>query len=224
MDVWIGTWVALLFRGYRFPTISRTSFDERYTELGRTTHDAPDAWKALKRVEGLKSPDLSLRVLVSQIRTSRIPDELAESDSQPLIISSVHRAKGLEWDVVFLCGVEVDPDQELDSLRLAYVAMTRARDELFVLSAPDTRGMQARDQRNGRWKRTDPRTRRITQLEVVADDVEWSVPAGAVILDAADPVSTQESLAASVRKGDEVRLVLERSFLEGMAKAVYQST
>lgn len=220
-DTWVGPWVALLFRGYRFPTISRRSFDERYAELGGPISDVQLAWKALKRAEGLREMDLSLRVLVSRIRTSRLPDELAESDLQPVIVSSIHRAKGLEWDVVFLCGVEVDPDREFDDLRLAYVAMTRARDELFVLAAPDIGGLRSKDQLDGRWIRTDPRTRRITQMEVVPDDVEWTAPAGAILL-GEDPVSTQDYLATAVRHGDAVKLALERSFLEGQPKAVYR--
>jgi len=55
-------------------------------------------------------------------------------------LSSIHRAKGLEWSVVFLVGC-VDgslpnrrartPSALAESRRLAYVALTRASDELF---------------------------------------------------------------------------------------------
>ncbi|MFQ5873536.1 MAG: 3'-5' exonuclease [Dehalococcoidia bacterium] len=64
-------------------------------------------------------------------------------DEDWLVLSTIHSAKGLEWDVVFLIhaadgclpsdmatGNEQDVEEEL---RLTYVAMTRARDFLYVL-------------------------------------------------------------------------------------------
>ncbi len=64
-------------------------------------------------------------------------------DDDWLVLSTVHSAKGLEWDVVFLIhaadgcipsdmstGSETEIEEEL---RMAYVAMTRARDFLYVL-------------------------------------------------------------------------------------------
>ena len=58
-------------------------------------------------------------------------------------LSTLHGAKGLEWPVVFLCGVGegriplerkgLDTD-EAEERRLLYVGMTRAREELVLLS------------------------------------------------------------------------------------------
>jgi DNA helicase-2/ATP-dependent DNA helicase PcrA len=66
-----------------------------------------------------------------------------ERDEDYLILSTIHSAKGCEWDAVYLIhaadgclpsdmstGNADDIDEEL---RLAYVAMTRARDYLYVL-------------------------------------------------------------------------------------------
>jgi superfamily I DNA/RNA helicase len=220
-DAWVGPWVGLLFRGYQFPTISYASFAARHSELRDAKPEVDMAWRALKRAEGLPGRDLSLRTLVSRTRTRRIPDDLAESDPQWLIVSSVHRAKGLEWDVVFLCGIEIDEDDEFESLRVAYVAMTRAREELFALVDPDTRGMRSKDQRDSRWLRTDPRSHMMSQIQIVAGDVESNVPAGSFLVDA-DPAAIQDYLATSLRAGDEVALTLERSFVEGKPRAVYR--
>lgn len=63
--------------------------------------------------------------------------------SQAVTLSTLHGAKGLEFPVVFLCGVskgtvplerpflQTDPQEER---RLLYVGMTRAREELVLLS------------------------------------------------------------------------------------------
>jgi DNA helicase-2/ATP-dependent DNA helicase PcrA len=64
-----------------------------------------------------------------------------EAMEQPLVLSTIHSAKGLEWSVVFvmqcLDGVlpssyAVDDESQLDEeLRLMYVATTRAKEHLF---------------------------------------------------------------------------------------------
>jgi DNA helicase II / ATP-dependent DNA helicase PcrA len=59
-----------------------------------------------------------------------------------LVLSTIHSAKGCEWDVVYLIhaadgclpsDMATGSDEEVEEeLRLAYVAMTRARDRLYV--------------------------------------------------------------------------------------------
>ncbi len=64
-------------------------------------------------------------------------------DEDWLVLSTIHSAKGLEWDAVYLIhaadgclpsDMSTGSKEEIDEeLRLAYVAMTRARDFLYVL-------------------------------------------------------------------------------------------
>ncbi|MFC2068689.1 ATP-dependent helicase [Chloroflexota bacterium] len=64
-------------------------------------------------------------------------------DEDWLVLSTIHSAKGLEWEVVYLIhaadgclpsDMSTGSDEEIEEeLRLAYVAMTRARDFLYVL-------------------------------------------------------------------------------------------
>jgi len=64
-------------------------------------------------------------------------------DEDWLILSTIHSAKGLEWDAVYLIhaadgclpsDMSTGSDEEIEEeLRLTYVAMTRARDFLYVL-------------------------------------------------------------------------------------------
>jgi DNA helicase-2/ATP-dependent DNA helicase PcrA len=67
----------------------------------------------------------------------------SESESDALILSTVHSAKGKEWKAVFLIwavdgwfpssrAIE-DPDELEEERRLLYVALTRAKDELAVV-------------------------------------------------------------------------------------------
>lgn len=67
----------------------------------------------------------------------------AEADSA--VLMTIHSAKGLEFPVVFLPGWEegvfpgnavlYDPSQVEEERRLAYVAITRAREELYIFNA-----------------------------------------------------------------------------------------
>ncbi len=64
-------------------------------------------------------------------------------DEDWLVLSTIHSAKGLEWDVVYLIhasdgclpsDMSTGSSEEIEEeLRLAYVAMTRAREYLYVL-------------------------------------------------------------------------------------------
>lgn len=64
-------------------------------------------------------------------------------DEDWLVLSTIHSAKGLEWDVVYLIqaadgclpsDMATGNDKEIEEeLRLTYVAMTRARDFLYIL-------------------------------------------------------------------------------------------
>ena len=68
-----------------------------------------------------------------------VPPDLEEDY---LVLSTIHSAKGLEWDVVFIISAvdgcipsdyaEGDPDQMEEERRLLYVAMTRAKRHLRV--------------------------------------------------------------------------------------------
>jgi DNA helicase-2/ATP-dependent DNA helicase PcrA len=76
------------------------------------------------------------------------PEERAAARAMRVRLTTVHAAKGLEFPVVFLCGMEDglfpslrerdDQDEQAaleEERRLAYVAMTRARNRLFLTAA-----------------------------------------------------------------------------------------
>ncbi|KKW32119.1 MAG: UvrD/REP helicase [Candidatus Uhrbacteria bacterium GW2011_GWA2_52_8d] len=68
-------------------------------------------------------------------------EEGGVEDEEKMILSTIHQAKGLEWDAVFVMhlvdgkfpiGAALDEDGGLEEeRRLFYVATTRARKELF---------------------------------------------------------------------------------------------
>ncbi|MRI34774.1 hypothetical protein EOPP23_17470 [Endozoicomonas sp. OPT23] len=86
--------------------------------------------------------------LIRQLRDRKKQGKQSKNRAQ-LTISSCHRAKGLEWPAVMIPGLTARywPFERSDSLsasitdieserRLLYVAMTRARKQLFLFSCP----------------------------------------------------------------------------------------
>ncbi len=75
-------------------------------------------------------------------RTSQLGSNVEQE--KPLVISTIHRAKGLEWRVVFIpmlaedmfpsSRVVGDPEGIEEERRVFYVAVTRAKDQLYLIS------------------------------------------------------------------------------------------
>lgn len=88
--------------------------------------------------------DGSLEGFLAEVSLLSDQDTYAEG-AQAVTLMTLHAAKGLEFPVVFLAGLEEetfphvrsleDPDQMEEERRLCYVGITRARDQLFLTSA-----------------------------------------------------------------------------------------
>ncbi len=80
-----------------------------------------------------------------------------DEEADAVVLMTVHSAKGLEFPIVFLAGMEegifpgtpcfADPDEMGEERRLAYVAITRAKERLFMTCA-DSRLLYGRTQMN----------------------------------------------------------------------------
>jgi hypothetical protein len=150
-----------------------------------------------------------LRRLVAD---GRFPDEAADPETARIIVSTVHRAKGLEFDrVIVLTPPTVTElhkqySSETDlpaEARALYVAMTRARQDLYHVRSPELPIIKrAGNRRNGRrfvggWRSYD-------RLGIVAEagDVCRDNPPGHTT----DAVATQTYLLQEVGPGQEVLL------------------
>lgn len=59
--------------------------------------------------------------------------------TQPVILSTIHSAKGLEFPRVALCELGKESDEPDAARKLSYVGMTRATEELFVVTEESNR-------------------------------------------------------------------------------------
>ena len=118
--------------------------------LAEFEEDGEERWENVQQLQTLAAeydglaPEASLPQMLEDVALVAPSDEYNEqADSVTLI--TLHAAKGLEFPVVFIVGMEEgvlphirsfdDPAQMEEERRLCYVGMTRAKDRLYLLRA-----------------------------------------------------------------------------------------
>lgn len=93
------------------------------------------------------SEDKSLEAYLEKVSLVQDTDKLEEDEEGEgsVVLMTIHSAKGLEFPIVFMVGMEnglfpsntdiEHPDQMEEARRLCYVAITRAKEELYLTSA-----------------------------------------------------------------------------------------
>jgi ATP-dependent DNA helicase UvrD/PcrA len=141
-------------------------------EVGTAVLDVARFFEIVRRQSDLL-PDPRVPFLAPHLRTlvdaGDDPAAACEDDRDVISVLTVHKAKGLEFRVVFVAGLvdgrfpmrnrrealslpgalgaaaDIEPGDGLaEERRLCYVALTRARDELVLTSARDTGGRRRR--------------------------------------------------------------------------------
>jgi DNA helicase-2/ATP-dependent DNA helicase PcrA len=92
-----------------------------------------------------KSEDKSLTVFLTQLALISDLDTLSDEDAPKVVMMTLHAAKGLEFPVVFMAGMEEGLFPHMRSFdtadgieeerRLCYVGITRARERLYMTLA-----------------------------------------------------------------------------------------
>jgi DNA helicase-2/ATP-dependent DNA helicase PcrA len=97
-------------------------------------------------------PDVDLQMYLEEVALVSSLDDVA--DKPAVTLMTLHAAKGLEFPVVFMTGMEeglfpqtralYDQSELEEERRLCYVGMTRAKEELYLLSASSRLAFGAR--------------------------------------------------------------------------------
>lgn len=207
-------WVAELLRRTESATLSEDRFRSLLSEIPLQYEPDPQAvWAVLRRAaRGPGRGLLDLERLRGLVAEGRFPDELTDPEPARVVVSTVHRAKGLEFDRVIVLApptvaeLQQQFKEELDlpaEARALYVAMTRARHDLYHANCPELPIFKrAGGRKNGRrylggWKSYD-------RYGIVGEsgDVCADSPPG----HEADAVATQAYLLKHVSPGQEVVL------------------
>ena len=130
------------------PALIDLVLEEGYREILRARFD--DAGSREDDMEQLAAFSASYRDLASFLSEMALLTGAGEAGTERegeeragrVVLSTIHQAKGLEWAVVFLVGCSEgllplaralkEPEGEEEERRLFYVAMTRAKDQLYL--------------------------------------------------------------------------------------------
>ena len=155
---------------------------------------------------------------------SLVSDQDSIEEKQELItLMTLHNAKGLEYDTVFVVGCEdgafphmraLEEGGEEEERRLCYVAITRARQRLYMTWARERR-LFGRAEHNLPSRFIDELPVELTERhsKVSSGGMTWSAPAPGA--DPAQPVDPGPAL--EMQTGDDV---VHASFGDGVVTAV----
>ena len=150
---------------------------------------------------GAAEPDASLGAFLERVAlvadSDQIPDEPDKAHAGVVTLMTLHTAKGLEFDTVFLTGCEdgVFPHQRAidersgaelaEERRLAYVGITRARKRLYISRAiarsawgspqhnPPSRFLNEVPSQLIAWQRTESAVTSWRNTSATAANQEW---------------------------------------------------
>ncbi|MGW0545951.1 UvrD-helicase domain-containing protein [Streptomyces altiplanensis] len=212
----VPSWVAELLRRTGSATLNEDRFRDILSEADRPpSADPARLWRSLRGAAHAPRGLLDVAAVRRLVADGRFPDDLTASEPAPLVVSTVHRAKGLEFDRVIV--VEPPTMAELRKqhthvdaaaeARALYVAMTRPRDDLFRIPAPQTAQIR-RDRAINRWYVGGWESYIRDGIEATGQDISREHPPGTDGFEQ-EASSVQNYLISSVRSGDELTLRLQ---------------
>lgn len=221
----IAAWIAIALRDLDGSVISKGQFLEHMES--KSAADLPTAiemWRQLKRIERHHLPNrLDFNRVNDGLKLGQIPDELSDLPRANVVVSTIHRAKGLEFQRVFVVDPSLSSDnpvERAEETRLLFVALTRCQSQNWHLNAPNTTFFRVREDLDGRWVRGGPKRWMRSAIEFRGDDVDKSEPPGMFIV-RADPRPIQNYLRENVQPGDPVVLSRTQQFIDGELRMFY---
>jgi hypothetical protein len=220
-------WVGNVLGGIEHRRIGRRAFEERINEAHLNTSDVPDvesAWTLLKRIDRRRTDDLDVGVVAERIAVGDVPDELTSTPAVAIVVSTIHRAKGLEFDravIVEPGEVDDDPVALAEETRVLYVALTRPRMELCHMRAPNTRGVRRLDGLDQRWIRRGQQQWQMIGFELRGEDAHRMDPAGGFVIKGLEPREIQVYIRDMVKPGDSLILTRAHSSESGAQRSYY---
>jgi len=128
--------------------IDRVLQDIRYADYLRDgTDEGEERWANVLELRNVAAEyaDLTLTDFLADVALVSDVDSLGSGEVNALTLLTLHSAKGLEFPVVFITGLEEgmlphsrsfdDPEQMAEERRLMYVGLTRAKERLFLTYA-----------------------------------------------------------------------------------------
>jgi superfamily I DNA/RNA helicase len=209
-DKAVASWVGEAVLGLDTRTTMRAVAEPLQRIAARSDTTPETLQRLLRLLDPRRGDEIDLRRVADHVRLGDVPEELNDVVPASVVVSTIHRAKGLEFDRVLMhdpwqIGDDADPGEEN---RIAYVGLSRARRETWYLDLPATKILTV-DLSTRRWVRRGfgADKWKVCEVEVLGTDVHAMHPAGAWLVDA-DVLDTQSYISLDVNPGDPVDLFL----------------
>ncbi|WP_309241230.1 UvrD-helicase domain-containing protein [Nocardia sp. BSTN01] len=214
-DFGAARWIAQALGPLDGPDVRRSEAEEALEQvLGKEIGE--DAWYLLKSAENSRRSTgdaLNISRIRNLVTSGTVPLTLTEPDLSNVIVSTVHRAKGLEFDRVFIVdrSYERDDEDAWASVRAQYVALSRAREKIFLCELPRTYAVYKEmhwlpGRLLERVPNRNPKTKRTRAVEFQYTDVAVDFPA---YVEGFDAMTVQETLGADDLVGARVLASLD---------------
>ena len=208
----VSPWLAVCASAMASRIIGKSAFLTAYPKEAEQWVSAEDGWRLLRRIDR-GSPSVDLASVSMKLRSGDFPDDIITTNDDKIVVSTIHRAKGLEFDRVFILydlppQREEDDEDDAERARVLYVALTRAKRDIFRLG-PLQNVFLSLNFDAQRWRVPCRKSRYMTRgLEIRGDDSRSDIPAG---FDSSTASEIQSYIRQQVKRGDPV--VLSRTML-----------
>ncbi|WP_227496926.1 UvrD-helicase domain-containing protein [Planctomonas psychrotolerans] len=208
----LASWIAKLLADAPAKTLSRGAFDDLLDEHD-TALDGHRSWLGIRGLVGGRGSEIDIPRLASRLKSRRaLPPNFLDAPAADFVVSTVHRAKGLEFDNVVLVEFQDKPwiaaNEPADESRRRFVAITRAKNVIVRANGPDDRNVVRG--RASRWFVKGRMRWQTFGVELTVGDLDQTKPGGA------DQAVVQARLQHDMGIGDPLAFRLDpmRSTLE----------
>ncbi|MFB8145352.1 UvrD-helicase domain-containing protein [Microbacterium sp. NPDC056003] len=201
-------WIARLLADAPKRTVARPDFEEMISRLGPGI-DAHRTWLGLRRLMGGRGTEIDVLRLASKLKSQRaVPPDFMDNPGADFVVSTVHRAKGLEFENVVLVDFPSKPwverGEPADESRRRFVAITRAKNLIVRSDGPDDRSLSLVScGPASRWIVRGRSSWQTFGIELGVNDLDLSRPGGT------DQAAVQAHLDRAIGIGDQLEFRLD---------------
>ena len=205
----LNRWIADVFWDFCDSEMAHKEFIQRYClRINDNTEEAEKHYKALLELceENQEKLELSLFKIRQKLRNRADLSELfITKHYRELVISTIHRSKGNEFDIVYLLTQDLNGAHDSsEEARVRYVGVTRARNNLFRLKRVTSHYVGSKRLQSGRGMVSQYHYKNTHCSNVVLGLNDDIVPQSFVSGDIENAILNQEYIAKKIKKNDNV--------------------
>lgn len=206
-------WLADMFWDYCEPKIGKGDFIERY--LIRVEDDieaAENKFDVLCNVCNNQDNELRISDFTSALtKFIDIPPELANTENDKITVSTIHRAKGREFDKVYLLQSDFSiQSANAEEARIRYVPVTRPKTEIEIVKKNKPYKWYFAKNNKGRGIKTaiKPFFHNQTYCTNIVIGLNSDINYNSFVSEKdADPLTVQQYISENVKVNDKVELI-----------------